>query len=330
MLDFYKVYMIGFMADSQNTRKFLIINEIHSTEGVNYKKFEASEDEVKKFWMSNNKACINFTVDNTGRVKSTCGDIARYDLSKHKVVRIILAEIRNNDKTDVLLGYRVADSTGSIKRIMLKECIALGMMSKKTGSIPFANAQFVGQQEGKRAYYRAYTSEGFRKEYIKAKSENKNAKPAVINKKENEKDVRKLEDIFSKEQINELKQAKVAGVDIRIIGNAKLSAAQMHEIWMAEKQGYAGRKYADPAYKLENMEFMRAELETGGKIDFMLNPKYNTDQLLELSRAYLEGIDMNAVANPDYSADRMDQIIDIESRKLWRNYRVIKGKSLNE
>lgn len=311
-------------------RGFLVLLEEevenNGVQQFRYKRFKVTEPELVNFCMKNKGLCVNFTTTVGGGIKTTHGDLSRYDLSRHKSVRIITGEIRNYYNKDELLGYRVVDESGNPKRKLLKDCIALGIRLRDSNEVPFANAQFVSQA-GKKAFYRSYTSDGFPKEYLKIGRENEHAHEVKIDKKENEKAVKKLEDIFTPEQITELKKAKKAGVDIRIIGNSNLSAKQMEEIWKAEAEGLKGRRYADPAYKVENMEFMRTEMETGSSIDYMLNPKYTIEQLFELSRAYELGVDMNKVANPNIKATKMSQIIDDLSKEIWTDYKVIEGGS---
>lgn len=131
--------------------------------------------------------------------------------------------------------------------------------------------------------------------------------------------------MFTEEQIKELKDAKAAGVDIRIIGNNKLSAKQMNIIWTCEAAGLPGRKFADPSYSVENMEFMQTELETGGKIDFMLNPAYSAGQLFELSLGAEQGVDIALIANPKMKVTDMAKKREDLANKRWKSYKVIEG-----
>lgn len=329
MARYNRAYVCGIVSMSQGSpRNFRVLleEEIVTNDGqkFSYKKFNVTEPELVTFYRKYKSLCVNFTVTVGGGIKTTQGDSSRYDLNRCGVTRIILGEIRNFDNKDELLGYRLADSNGNTRRMLLKDCIAIGTEVKKRNEVPFANAQFVNQ-DGKKAFYRSYMTDGFPKEYIKIQRKNTHAKETVVDKKENEKAVKKIEDLFTKEQILELKKAKKSGVDIRIIGNAKLSPEQMRSIRIAEAEGLKARRYADPAYKVENMEFMRVEMETGGDISYMLNHNYNTEQLFELSRAYEYGVDISKVANPKLSADEMSRLVDDLSKEIWTDYKVIEG-----
>lgn len=329
-----RIYVVGIEV-AQGVRRFrVIMEEETSNNGANatfkYKKFSVSEPELAAFVTKNLKygsnSCINMTVTQGNRIKMTHGSDKRYIIEPGKPVNIILAEVRNANNKDNILGYRIATSDGNVKKVLLKECLQFGYKKSVSDECAFANAQFVSK--GKTYFFRSYMSSGFPHEYISVNRVNPHAQKTTIDKKQNEQAVKKLTDIFTKGQLIELKKAKEHGVDIRIIGNPKLTDTMMHEIWVAEAKGLPGRLYADPKYSEQQMAFFRTELETKGDIRCMLNPAYSLEQLFELSTAYLKGVDINKVANPKYSAEKMSQIIKDEANKLWKEYKVIEGSKL--
>lgn len=317
-----KLYLV---AISEDGNKYMVILEQAATDGhetkYDYKTMMVGEQELVAY-LTKHPIGVNVEVK-FNHLKGTTGDLSRYKMSAGGT-RIILGELRDLDTYD-LLGYRIASSDGKVTRQMLKVVLKYCANCTAAGKVPIANAQYVGPKDGKVAYLRSYVSSGFPVENIKIKKENPHAKPAEINKKENEKSIKKLTDMFTEEQIKELKDAKAAGVDIRIIGNNKLSAKQMNIIWTCEAAGLPGRKFADPSYSVENMEFMQTELETGGKIDFMLNPAYSAGQLFELSLGAEQGVDIALIANPKMKVTDMAKKREDLANKRWKSYKVIEG-----
>ena len=338
-----RVYVLAYEA-STNTYRVLVEHEKINTNKQSVFKYElnrVTEQQLKNFYMKNQSICMNFALVN-GRIKTTRGDISRYTLEKNKEggVRIILATVVNLTNEDDVLGYRIADKDGAVKRISLVDAIKIGVKYSQNGYTPFANAILV-QAAGRKPHYKSYVAEGFPTERIPVNRTTPKAKPAVIPKPsspeakavkqmDNKEASNKLSDIFSPEQLKELRACKVAGVNPRVIANPKLSAMQMRVVWLTEKEGYKGRVFADPAYPVENMEFLRCELETKTDIRSMLNPKFNIDQLYALSYAYVMGANMTKIADPSIPAKKMDQMVDDECQKIWRDFKVIEGKGITK
>lgn len=336
-----RVYVLAY-EDSTKTYRVLVEHEKIAANKQSMFKYElnrVTEQQLGLFYTKNPNVCENFAVVK-GRIKTTRGDISRYTIERNKEggVRIILAVVVNlNNESDVL-GYRIADKDGAVKRISLQDAIRIGVKYSANKLTPFANAILV-QASGKKPHYKSYVADGFPIERIPVNRTTPKAKPAVIPKPsspeakavesmDKQELSKKLSDIFSPEQMKELRACKVAGVNPRIIANPKLSAKQMRVVWLTEKEGYKGRVFADPAYPVENMEFLRCELETKTDIRSMLNPKFSIDQLYALSYAYVMGANMTKIADPSIPAKKMDQMVEDESKKIWRDFKVIEGKGI--
>lgn len=333
----FKTFLIAIDRNSTPERyRILLDNEVNGEH--QYKKFAVTSTEIRNFYRQNTGSCVNFKAAN--EVVTTQGSIGRYTLTNYNKL-VILAELRATGSNETI-GYRVADSKCNVRKIKLEDMIAFGRelaakskLGLKSGQlkealIPFPNGQFVSRDGVKSEFIRSYESVGFPVEYMNISRENKNAHAANINynkaaKLVEEKAAKKSP--FTPEQMKELNRAKKMNVDIRIIANPELSPKQMRVIADTEAEGLPGRLFADPKYKVSSMLFFRTELETGGNIKHMLSPKYNLDQLYQLSRAYINGVDLRKVADPNMEASRMEQIIEDESKKTWKDFRVIEGGS---
>lgn len=330
-----KLYIIGFSKDYDNkykkiTRYFRILLENKKTVEEDGKKYvdtlykvlTVDEPTFVKEVNSKKYALVNAAIEN-GAVVNKTGDLNRFNNGQNRPL-VILAEIRNEN--DVLLGYRLANYQGRVNNLTLKQTLEYCNKASMTGGVPIQNAMYIAPTSSKGAFIRSYPNGDFDIQHVKV-GKNKYSKPASIDKKENEKVVKKskLEDLFSQEQIAELKKAKAAGVDIRIIGNNKLSPKQMQVIWEAERDGLRGRLFADPAYDVSHMEFYRAELDCKSDISQILNPKYSLEQMFEISLGIEQGVDITKYANPKNSAKEMATIRTDLYNKLWRDYKVFTG-----
>lgn len=270
----------------------------------------------------------------------TDGSIKRYMSKPNKEESVILSEIRNKD-TNELLGYRLARMyNGGCKIVKEPLSTVLGrcLEFRKHNTYYTSNGVYVpaiidGGKIAKKAFIKSYKSEGFLIEYIHVVRHNEDANAARINpaNRRNIENKSKLTDIFTKDQIMELKLAKNAGVDVRVIANPKLSPKQMRIIWKTEAEKLPGRKFADPKYSVEQMDFYSVELETGGKIDYMLDPRYSVDQLYQLSMAYNQGLDLSQLLNPKLSPEKMSRIIGDLQSATWNKeyYTLLKGNHMN-
>lgn len=329
-----KLYIIGVSkTKNQNNKqikcykilleaKKLIEEDGRRTIDTVYKVIVADEESFIREVNSKKYDLVNVGIEN-GKVVNKTGDLERFNNGVNNPF-VILEEIRN--EADVLLGYRLANNLGRVSNFTLGQLLTYCDNIHKAGGIPIQNAMYIPQTSTKGAFIRAYPNGDFEVQHVKV-GKNKYSKPADIDKKGADKVIKKskLEDLFSKEQIEELKKAKAAGVDIRIIGNNKLSPKQMHIIWETEHKGFRGRLFADPAYDAVHMEFYSAELELGSDISQILNPKYTLEQMFEISLGIEQGVDITTYANPKNSAVKMAAKREELYKKLWRDYKVFTG-----
>ena len=253
-----------------------------------------------------------------GKVIGTTGSLSRFKDRPW----VIVTEIITNDKR--VIGYRLVSPEGKVVRVRLKEMIGFGIRMTNAKKIPIQNAIFVPAQNGKTAYFRANEGQSFLKE-IYLINKNPYADKRRVATQQNGKliestkssQIRRLEDIYSRDQINELRIGKHNGVDIRVFANPALSAEQMKVLREGMENKVNVRPYAFPEYKTNSMRFYIDLQENGFNIRQILNPKYNLSQLNELSLAYMEGLDISKMCNPNIKADEMSEIRERLEFDAW-------------
>lgn len=280
-------------------------------------KFEcrmSSEDEVKNSLMQGQK-WLNIEYKNG--IKGSTGALSRFETGKNKPFIIISQLI---DSTKRLLGYKVANYDGKVKNITLKEMIAYGLRLDSAGEIPVQNAMFVNGQDGsKRAYFKTYPGHKFITEIIEVQKNPNAQKPVRVGVQKNEKALRKLDEIFSPEQIKQLKLGKKEGLDIRLYANPSLSPAQMEVLRMGLQRKVNIKPFASPEYSPELMRGYIYDSQEGIDIRRYLNPKYNVSQLLEVGLAASEGLDISKLSSEKIPASEMAEIRERLESKLWND-----------
>lgn len=261
-------------------------------------------------------ATNKITLDNVGvvkgKLKGITGDLSRFDVAAfHPMVVVSEMVIDNN-----IIGYRLATFDGKVKAVRLKDVMAYCNRVNGVGA-PIQNAIFVPETETVKCHLRAYPGAQFKREVIQRRKPEA-AQPAVVNKKENAKQVSKLEELFTPAQIKQLKLGKQSGVDIRIFGNNKLSAEQMKELRLALESGVNAAAFADPAYSVSAMKALRINGKYGIDVTYIVNPKFNAEQISELSAGYLSGVDIAKYADPKLSAKDMSKERIYLECQLWR------------
>lgn len=325
-----RLYIVGMKQvkkDTETMNIYKVLLEYNGKEDFEYKIITAPESVLVNDLNTQKFTLVNAEVK-SGKIVGKTGSMDRF-LGSSTGPIVILAEIRNKDS--VLLGYRVANRSGEVRRISLTDTLRFCAESKKNGHVAIQNAIYVETTAERHGFIRAYPNGEYVIEYIKSSNKNKYSKTANTENKEEARAIKKdkLEDLFTKEQIVELRKAKDAGVDPRLIGNNKLSAEQMRIVWEAEKNGFRGRIFADPAYTIENMKFYSAELECKSDITQLLNPNYSLEQIFEISLGLDMGLDVSKYANPKNSAVKMSEMRSDLEHKVWKNYTVHFG-SLSE
>lgn len=245
---------------------------------------------------------LNIKLEN-GKIKGSTGSLDRFNCENKPYV--IISQLVNSDGK--IIGYKIANYNGGVKNIPIKEMIAYGNRSTKKGFVPVQNAIFVPASENaKSAHFKSYPNHSFIEERI-VTNKNTNADKRRVNTVNNNKTLNRLEEIYTKEQIKELKLGKEHKVDIRIYANPSLSAEQMRILRGGLEQKVNVRPFAFPDYDVKSMRYYILELKTGMDIRQYLSPKYSIAQIAELSIAVDEGLDVSKMQDPNLSVRQMQE-----------------------
>lgn len=237
-----------------------------------------------------------------GKIHGSSGDLKRFDSTGVKPY-VIISQLMNSEGK--IIGYKIANYNGGVTNIRAKELVSFGLRCNKQGLIPVQNAIFIpGDQNGKLPHYRSYEGHPFMEELI-ITNKTKNTETRRINSVKNEKTLSKLSEIYTKEQITQLRLGKEHGVQIRIYANPALSAEQMEQLRKGLERHVNVRPFAFPEYKAECMSFYTMQLATKSDIRSYVNPKYNLGQLGELAMAADEGLDISKMSDPSLSVRQM-------------------------
>lgn len=266
---------------------------------------------------------LNIKLDG-GTIKGSSGALSRFEDSESKPF-VIISQL--TDTNGRLLGYKVADYNGNVKNITIKEMIAYGNRATKTNKIPVQNAIFVPEDAGKKAHYKSYPNCSFINEVMPVGKNKYARKPTKVPLSKNEKTLSKLEEIYSLEQIAELREGKKNGVDIRIYANPALSSLQMNALRKGLEKGVNVKPFASPDYDHMAMKWYINDAKAGINIKSYLNPNYTIGQLSEISLAAEEGLDLSILADINKSPDEMAEIRERLEAKIWKDELVKKDGS---
>lgn len=253
--------------------------------------------------LQKNTKWLNIKLEN-GAIKGSTGDLKRFSNPQHKPY-VILSQLVNSD--DKIIGYKIANYDGGVKSIPIKEMLAYGNRATKHGNIPIQNAIFVpASEDNKTAHYKSFPNSPFIEERIVTRK-NEYADKRRVNTSSNSKTLNKLDEIYTPEQIKQLKLGKEHGVDIRIFANPALEAQKMKVLREGLEQKVNVRPFAFPDYTVDAMRYYILELKTGMDIRQYLNPKYSIAQIAELSIAVDEGLDVSKMQDPELSVRQMQE-----------------------
>ncbi len=301
--------VVGIMNDGVQ-RVYRVVLYNRTQEGCQYLKQALPEANLIKLMTEGKLVLDNAEVKNN-KVKGKTGDLNRFK-AKGFHPMVLLSEIVADGK---IMGYRMVTYDGKVQAIRLKDVLAYCARVAPNGA-PIQNAMYVPESGSNKAHIRAYPYQTFYQETIKRKKSSV-AQPAHVDTKANQKQVSKLEELFSPAQIQQLKLGKASGVDIRIFGNNKLSANQMKELRLALEDGVNAKVFADPAYSVSSMKALRINAKYGADVTYFVNPKFSAEQIYELSTGLLSGVDIAQYADPNLSAkDMSKKRIYLESM-LW-------------
>lgn len=285
-----------------------------------YAKKAVPEEHLVKLISDGTLELDNATVKD-GKIKGTTGDLNRFNNSAGFHPLVILSEIVADGR---IMGYRTATFDGTVKALRLKDILAYCDRVNSNG-VPIQNAMYVPESDTNKAHIRSYAGKPFFQETIKRRKSNV-AQPARPDIKENRKQVSKLEELFNRAQIEQLKLGKENGVDIKVFGNNKLSADQMKEIRLGLESGINARAFADPSYPVSAMKALRINAKYGVDVTYFVNPKFNAEQIYELSTGFLSGVDIAQYADPSLSAKDMSKKRVYLESKLWNEVKATEDK----
>lgn len=262
---------------------------------------------------------LNIEVCN-GQIKGSTGSLDRFNGNKIRPYVILSQIVDDNNK---VLGYRVANYDGNVKSIPLKEFLSFGIRMHKENSIPVQNAIFVPSDGDKKPYFKTYPNSSFITEVL-VRQKNKHSEVKRVNTSQQGKTLNKLDEIYTAEQIFELKTGKANGVDIRVFANPALSHKQMKLLREAMQKKLNVRMLAFPEFGEMEMSYYISDLEDGLDIRNYLSPKYNCGQIAELSLATELGLDIRKMSNPKLDANEMAEIRERLEHGIWKDETVRK------
>lgn len=276
--------------------------------------------------LAHNAVVINAKLNNEDKkysVKGRGASLDRFNATGHHPY-VIISQIINEDKK--ILGYKIASYDGKVRNVTLKEIIAYGTRITKQGGVPIQNAIFVPAEADKRPHFKSYPGCNFISEVFINKK-NQYTEPKRVNTAKNEKTLNKLEEIYSRDQIKQLKLGKQQGVDIRIYANPALSAQQMAALREGLERKINVRPFAFPEYSVELIKYYTLDLKNGLDVRKYLNSKYSLGQVSELSIAVEEGLDISKMANPKLQPEEMAEIRERLEKNIWKDELVKKDGS---
>lgn len=285
---------------------------------------ESVKASIKKY---GNDFFLNLGLDEKGNITGKSSSLSRFDYSKtghHPVV--IIAQYQTVDGR--ILGYSTATYDGKVRNVVLKEMIAYGNRCNKSNLIPVQNAIFVpaDANESKKAHYKSYPNMPFIIT-LHDVGKNKYVENRKVNIKQNEKSLKTIDDIFTKEQIMQLRLGKDHGVEYRVYANPNLSAKQMEVLRGGLEKGINVRPFSHPDYKYLSMMYYIDCLENNIDIKPFLSSKYSHDQLFQLALASEMGVNIEKLCNPNLNANEMAEILERLEAKIWKNHLVKKDGS---
>lgn len=301
--------------DSENIIRML--GEVNDRGKKQYMRCQSKESDVVAKVKQGKYNLVNAVVVNN-KLKGNTGTLERFN-SEPKPFVIVSQLV---DDLDNVLGYKLADSQGRLSKKPLEHVMRLCHEKDVAGGIPLQNAQYVAKTKDKKGYIKAFPGGAFEKEVIR-RTKNKFAQKA--NKVQNSN--KNLEDIFTKDQLAELRQGQAEGMNIRRIANPKLSAKQMKLLRAIDKEGFNSQLLADPEYSIQSLAFYWSEIKDGMDIRNYMNPKYTPTQLVELSIGWSNGLDISKYADPKISPSEMQEVRLRLSNDMWKEITVIKDDS---
>lgn len=310
--------VVGIDKSPDNSKMYrVMVADVNKVSNMQYEwKFECKiyPEQYLISLLASGTRWLNITLDGKN-IKGTTGSLSRFEDPNHKPY-VIISQLVNKDNK--ILGYKIANYDGVVKNIPIKEMLAYGSRISKANLTPVQNAIFVPETADKKAHFKSYPNHNFISELLQT-SKNKDAVQRKVSLKKNEKTLNKLEEIYSAEQLQQLRLGKEHGVDIRIYANPQLSAEQMKALREGLESHVNVKPIAHPEFKYKPMLYYIDCLQNNIDIRQFLNPKYDIGQLSELSLAVELGLDVSKLSNPKLKANEMQEIRERLEKNIWKD-----------
>lgn len=276
-------------------------------------RYQMTEQDLVRAIKNSKTDFINVAVDNENRIVSRGGSLDRFKKLEKASIIIGVMSVQKDTGYRVI-GYRVVFKTGMIKAVKLQDVVTYAIAATKRGYVPFQNAMFVPGTQQTTQFLRAYNEGDFIPEYHIYNAKAVQAVDSQNTPKDLKEHVKhKASDVYTAEQLRELKTGKKEGLPIRIYANPKLSAEQMKALRKALEKGINPSRYASPEYSAEKMRFFTFQLSKHNRINEYLNPAYQYPQLMRLAQAVQLGLNVKTLLNPKMSVTQMDdELVHLE------------------
>lgn len=255
-----------------------------------------------------------------GKIVGTAGALSRF--SDKEIQLVVLEEIRNS--AGRTLGYKVAQRDGEIFNIKLEDILKFAEREIGKGNTPLINAIFARREDTGTAFIKGYPNKPI-KVYTIPNKVNKYAEAekqriqAMEESKCTDNREEKLREIYTEEQLEQIRLGEKQGLRVAVYANPKLSAEQMKALRQGMAQGVNVSRLAYNEYGVEEMKFYICELLCKTDISAYLSPEYNVGQLLVLSNACERGISLELLSNPKMTAQEMQEVAERIEKEIWRD-----------
>lgn len=316
--------------DTVNGRVFAVLKYRYSVVNNEPKwearRYQMSEQDLVKAIASKSTEFINVDIKNN-RVVQRGASFDRF--KKLGNAQIVIGVMTVNRVSGYkVIGYRVVFKTGMIKAVKLQDVVNYAVAAQNKGLVPFQNAMFVQGKDQASQFLRAYNEGDFITEsHVYTAKANQ-----VVDSQNTPKDLKehvrhRASDIYTPEQLKELRTGKREDLPIKIYANPKLSAEQMKALREALEKGINPSRYASPEYEAKKMRFFTFQLSKHNRINEYLNPAYSYPQLVRLAQAVQMGLNVKTLLNPKMSVTEMDDEIVHLELQTYNNVEPVEGKS---
>lgn len=239
--------------------------------------------------VQNNLKPVNFSVGRHNEVVMDCGSFDRFNLNGCAVV---LAEIKTRSGRN--MGYRLLScANGVIVNMTTKDIVD----KAKAQSHPFLQNGIIRNDTVNCYPLHPYPVIETGVKLDKNKPRKAERKPQYTEQTMNQ--------VYTDEQLNEIKLCRQEGIDSKLIENPKLSAKQMRVLWMSKKNGSLAEHYAKPEYPVDVMKFYAdrfKSIKIVKECNLMLqHPEFDVAKLGELYLCVCYGVDYADLLNKDVS-----------------------------